>query len=78
MIQLKAHDPVACSHHGEVNGVCEQETTGIGRGVVSAAKEAKEEEYTQNRKAEGASPNNIPKSTMEHMDAKVDRLSWMP
>ena len=42
------------------------------------AKEAKEEEYTQEQESGGGIPHNIPKSTMEHMDAKVDRLSWMP
>lgn len=60
MIQLKVYYPVACSHHGKVDGVGEQETTGIGRGVVSAAKEAKEEEYTQEQESGGGIPQQYP------------------
>lgn len=51
MIQLKAHDPVACSHHGEVDGVGEQETTGISGGVISAGKKPQEEEHAEKYKS---------------------------
>ena len=51
MIKLKVHDPAACSHHGEVDGVGKQETTGIGGGVVSAGEKPQEEEHAQEYKS---------------------------
>ena len=51
MIQLKVYNPVACSHHGEVDRVGEQKTTGVGRGVVSAGEKPQEEEHAQEYKS---------------------------
>ncbi len=50
MIQLKVYYPVACSHHGKVDGVGEQETTGIGGSVIPSGEKPQEEEYAQEYK----------------------------
>ena len=59
MIQLKAHNQVTCSHHREVNGVGEQETTGISGGVVSAGKKPQEEEYAQEYKCRSKDSSEV-------------------
>ena len=51
MIQLKVYYPVACSNHGEVDGVGEQKTTGIGGGVITAGKKPQEEEHAEEYKS---------------------------